>query len=69
MSDEEFKTAYHIDYVVALANFEFSNEKNQFIAFNWQNTRFLLKSKTLRLGAKRDLWGEVMQELKVINFV
>ena len=47
MSDEELKTLFHIDHVVAIANFDFKNEENQFIAFNWQNTRLLLKIKIL----------------------
>ena len=34
MSDDEFKNNYEIDHVVAIANFDFSNEENQFIAFN-----------------------------------
>ena len=65
MSDEEFKTAYHIDHVVALANFDFSIPDNQFIAFSWQNCAPLLKHKNLSKGTKRDLWSEVMQHLKV----
>ena len=54
--------------LLALANFDLLIPKNQFIAFNWQNTQPLLKSKNLSKGAKRDLLSEVMEELKVIVF-
>ena len=57
MSDEKFKILFYIDHVEALANFDLTNEENQFIAFNWQNTRLLLKSKNLSKEAKRDFWG------------
>ena len=35
----------------------------------WTNCRPLLKSKNLSKGAKRDLWSEVIQELKVLVFL
>ena len=69
MEDNEFKENYHIDHCRAIATFDLSNEENQFIAFGWQNTQSLLKSKNLRKGSKRDLWSEVLQELKVIIFL
>ena len=69
MSDDEFRNNDEIYHVVALANFDFSNEENQFIAFNWQNCRALLKSKNRSKGAKRDIWSEVIQELQVNVFL
>ena len=68
MDDNEFKENYHIDHCRAIATFDLSDPGNQFKSFNWQNTQPLLKSKNLSKGAKRDLWSEVMQELKVIGF-
>ena len=68
MSDDEFKTNYEIDHVVALANFEISDQENQFIAFSLQNCRPLLKRKIRSKGAKHDIWSEVMQELHVYVF-
>ena len=65
ISDDEFRNNYEIDHVVPLSSFDFSNEENQFIAFNWQNCRALLKSKNRSKGAKRYVWSEVMQELQV----
>ena len=69
MSDDKFRNNYEIDHVVASANFDFSNEENQLIAFNWQNCRALLKSKNRSKGAKLDIWSEVMQELQVNVFL
>ena len=69
MNDDEFRNNYEIDHVVALANFDLSDQKNQFISFNWQNCRALLKSKNRSKGAKRDIWSEVMQELQVYVFL
>ena len=69
MTDAEFTNNYEIDHVVPLSSFDFSNEENQFIAFNWQNCRALLKSKNRSKGVKRDVWSEVMQELQVYVFL
>ena len=69
MSYEEFKEAYHIDHVVALANFDLSIPENEFIAYNWQNCAPLLKHKNLTKGARRNIWSEIMQELKVRVFL
>ena len=69
ISDDEFKNNYKIDHVVALENFDLSDQENQFIAFSWQNCRSLLNSKNRSKGAKRDVWSEVMQELQVYVFL
>ena len=69
MTDAEFRNNYEIDHVVALANFDLSDQKNQFIAFSWQNCRPLLKSKNRSKGVKRNVWSEVMQELQVYVFL
>ena len=53
----------------AISTFDLSNQENQFIAFGWQNCRLLLKIKNLSKEAKRDLWSEVLQELKVVFFL
>ena len=68
MSDDEFRNNYEIDHVVPLSSFNLSIPDNQFIAFNWQNCSPLLKSKNRIKGAKRDLWSELMQDLKVTVF-
>ena len=68
MSDDEFKNNYKIDHVVPLSSFDLSIPENQFIAFNLQNCSPLLKSKNRSKGAKRDLWSELMQDLKVTVF-
>ena len=69
MDNNEFKENYHIDHVVPLASFDLSIPENLFIAFSWQNCAPLLKHKNLSKGAKRDLWSEVMQDLKVTVFL
>ena len=69
MSDDEFRQNYHIDHVKAIANFDLSIKENHYEAFGWPNCRPLLKSKNLSKGAKRDIWSELMQKLKVIVFL
>ena len=69
MSDEEFRNKYDIDHVVPLSSFDFSIPENQFIAFNWQNCSPLLKTKNRSKGAKRDLWSELIQDIKVTVFL
>ena len=69
ISDDEFKEKYHIDHVKAIANFDLSKLENQYEAFKWQNCRPLLKRTNLSKKAKRDLWSEVTQELKVRIFL
>ena len=68
MNDNEFRNNYEIDHVVALANFDFSNKENQFIAFNWQKCRALLKSKNRSKGVKRDVWSKVMHNYTYMFF-
>ena len=65
MSDDEFKKAYHIDHVRPISSFDLSDPD----AFNWTNTQPLLISNNFSKGAKRNLWSEKMQELKVTVFL
>ena len=68
MSDDEFKKLYDIDHVKPIASFDLSIKENQFEAFVWTNCCPLLKQKNLSKGAKRNLWSEVLQEMKVVVF-
>ena len=69
MSDDEFKKLYDIDHVKPIASFDLSIKENQFEAFFWSNCCPLLKHKNRSKGAKRNLWLEVLQELKAIVFL
>ena len=69
ISDDEFKTNWHIDHVRPISSFNLANTKDLYEAFGWPNCRPLLKSKNLSKGAKRNLWSEVLQELKVRVFL
>ena len=69
ISDDEFKTNWHIDHVKPISSFNLSNKEEQYEAFCWTNCAPLLKSKNLSKGAKRDLYSEVLQELKVRVFL
>ena len=69
MSDDEFKKLYDIDHVKPIASFDLSIEQNQFEAFVWTNCCPLLKHKNRSKGAKRNLWLEVLQEIKAIVFL
>ena len=64
-----FRQNYHIDHVKAIANFDLCIKENQYEAFGWPNCCPLLKHKNLSKGTKRDIWSELMQELKVIVFL
>ena len=68
MNYDEFKTLYDVDHVRPLSSFDLFIKENQFEAFEWQNIQPLLKSKNLSKGAKRNLWLEVLQELKATVF-
>ena len=68
MSDDEFKKLYYINHVKPIASFDLSIEENQFEAFVWMNCCPLLKHKNCSKGAKRNLWLEVLQELKATVF-
>ena len=69
MTDDEFKKAYHVDHVRPIATFNLSDPESQYNAFHRSNTQPLLISKNLSKGARRNIWSEIMQELKVIVFL
>ena len=69
MNDDEFKKRFHIDHVRPIATFNLSDPESQYDAFDWTNTQPLLISKNLSKGANRDLYSEVLQELKVRVFL
>ena len=69
MDDTEFKENYDIDHCRPIATFDLSNPENQFDAFHWSNCQPLLKSKNHSKGAKRNLYSEVLQELKATLFL
>ena len=52
-----------------ISSFDLSIKENQFEAFGWPNCSPLLKSKNLSKGAKRNLYSEVLQELKATVFL
>ena len=64
MSYDEFKKRYHIDHVRPIATFNLSDPERQYDAFHC-STQLLLISKNLSKETKRDLWSNVIQELKV----
>ena len=69
MDDNEFKENYEIDHCRPIVTFDLSNPENQYDAFHWSNSQPLLKSKNRSKGAKRNLYSEVLQELKIIVFL
>ena len=69
MDDSEFKENYEIDHCRPILTFDLFNPENQYDAFHWSNCQPLLKSKNRSKGAKRNLYSEVLQELKVIVFL
>ena len=69
MDDNEFKENYDINHCRPIATFNLSNPDEQYDAFFWQNCQPLLKRKNHSKGAKRNLYSEVLQELKVRVFL
>ena len=69
ISDDEFKKCFHIDHVRPISSFDLSDPESQYDAFHWSNCAPLLISKNLTKGATRDLYSEVLQELKVRVFL
>ena len=69
MDDNEFQDYYHIDHCRPIASFDLSNQDEQFEAFHWSNCQPMLIKNNLSKGAKRNLWAEVMQELKANIFL
>ena len=69
MNNEEFRKHFEIDHVKPIALFNVSTKEDQYEAFKWQNCRSSLITKNRRQGAKRDVWGEIMQELRAMVFV
>ena len=69
ISDNEFKKTYHIDHVRPVSSFDLSKPENQFKAFGWPNCSSLLQSKNLSKFNKRNLYIEVLQELKATVFL
>ena len=62
--DDEFKENYDSDHCRPIASFDLSNPEHQYDAFHWNNCQFLLTSKNHSKGAKRNLYSEVLQDLK-----
>ena len=69
MSDDDFKKLYDIDHVKLIATFYLSDFNAQYEAIGWANCCPLLKSKNRSKGANRNLWSEVLQELKATVFL
>ena len=69
MNNDEFRKSYDIDHCRPIATFNLSDPDAQYDAFSWQNCQPLLKSKNLSKGANRNLWSEIMMELKVTVFL
>ena len=69
ISDDEFKKLYDVDHVRPISSFDLSIKENQFEAFVWTNCCPLLKHKNYSKGAKRNIWLEVLQELKATVFL
>jgi hypothetical protein len=65
MSWENYGTHFCIDHVRPIASFDITNEEEQKICFNWKNLAPLTIQKNLRKSANRNIFTELMQEMKV----
>lgn len=49
---ENYGQVWHIDHVIPLSKFDFENEQDKFMAFNWRNTMPLLAKENLAKNNK-----------------
>jgi hypothetical protein len=56
---------WHIDHVIPCASFDLSDPDQQKTCFNWRNLAPLRADKNISKSDKRDIFSEVLQELKV----
>lgn len=63
---EEYGHVWHIDHVIPLSKFDFKNEQDALIAFNWRNTAPLLAKDNLSKNNKI-LKPQIEQHLKTLT--
>jgi len=49
---ENYGQVWHIDHIIPLSKFNFNNEEDKFMAFNWRNTMPLLAKENLTKNNK-----------------
>ena len=63
---ENYGQVWHIDHVIPLSKFNFENEQDRSIAFNWRNTTPLLAKENLSKNNKI-IKTQIETHLKVLN--
>jgi hypothetical protein len=63
---ENYGTIWHIDHVIPLSKFDFTNDSNKLIAFNWRNTMPLLAKENLSKNNKI-LKPQIEEHLKTLQ--
>ena len=63
---ENYGQVWHIDHVIPLSKFDFENEQDRFVAFNWRNTMPLLAKENLSKNNKI-VKPQIEQHLKTLE--
>jgi hypothetical protein len=65
---ENYGSYWQIDHVICINYFDLINENNQYICFNWKNTRPLSKELNLRKKTINNLQDIINHEIKIHFF-
>ena len=65
MNWDNYGEYWHIDHVRPCCTFDFSDPEQQKICFNWRNLAPLRADKNISKGGRRNMFAEMLQELKV----
>jgi hypothetical protein len=63
---ENYGQVWHIDHIIPLSKFNFENEQDRLVAFNWRNTMPLLAKENLSKNNKI-LKPQIEEHLKILN--
>jgi hypothetical protein len=63
---ENYGKVWHIDHIIPLSKFDFTNEQDKLVAFNWRNTMPLLAKENLSKNNKI-VKSQIEQHLIILN--
>lgn len=69
MTLDNYGSAWHIDHCRPCCSYDLSLVSEQYACFNWANLQPLSRTANLTKGSSRQLFAEVMQELKMRTFL
>jgi uncharacterized protein (DUF3820 family) len=63
---ENYGKVWHVDHIIPLSKFDFTNEQDKLVAFNWRNTMPLLAKENLSKNNKI-VKSQIEQHLIILN--